>query len=177
MKSITLQMLTCCLFASAILFVACNRQSNKKVQGYAPIYSADNNIQMLPAKAYIMPGKIMTLGSLTFQIDYGSGVHVIESADMANAKKTGFISVPAITEMHMQNGVLFVDNGRDLVSIRLGNALENFQVLDRITNFFPDKGMSLPSGSGVYFECVDSTKGVITGWEKKELINPSCRTI
>jgi hypothetical protein len=119
----------------------------------------------------------MLQGSYTFQIDYGSGIHIIESADMANAKKIGFISVPAITEMHMQNDVIFADNGKDLVSILVGGGMENFKVLDRITNFFPNKGLSAPTGSGTYFECVDSTKGTVIGWEKKELTNPKCKTI
>jgi hypothetical protein len=177
MKSKKITAITLACFASAILFFACVKPATKKVQGYVPIYSADNNVALGAAKAYNMPGKIMLQGNHTFQIDYGSGIHIIESADMANAKKIGFISVPAITEMHMQNDVIFADNGKDLVSILVGAGLENFKVLDRLPNFFPNKGLSTPSGSGTYFECVDSTKGTVIGWEKKELINPKCKTI
>jgi hypothetical protein len=164
-------------FASATLFFACVRPTTKKVQGFVPIYSSNNVVSLEAVRPYSMPGKIMLQGDYTFQIDYGSGIHIIESTDMANAKKIGFISVPAITEMHMQNDVIFADNGKDLVSILIGGGVENFKVLDRITNFFPNKGLSAPAGSGTYFECVDSTKGTVIGWEKKELTNPKCKTI
>jgi hypothetical protein len=48
-------------------------------------------------------------------------------------------------------------------------------LVNRIENAFPQINQEYPPFTGVYFECVDPSKGVVIGWEEKQIDQPKCR--
>lgn len=157
---------------------ACNTKTSypAEVLGYAPVYSTASqlkDISVSNAQPYKNPGKIYKYGNYTFQMDNGAGIHVINSSDPNNPQKVKFINVPGCTEISIKNDILYTDNYRDLVAININN-LNNIVVSHRTADVFPGISQTLPPVSGVYFECVDPSKGIITGWTSKMIQNPKC---
>lgn len=146
----------------------------EEVMGYKPVYASvdDYAIEWREPLGIKNPGKIYVYNNLLLVNDRFAGVHVINNSDPAHPEPIGFISIPGNIDMAIKNNVLYADNQRDLVAIDL-SALEEAKVMKRFEHMFPEYNL-FPEERGVYFECVDTTKGVVVGWEKTILKNPKC---
>lgn len=49
------------------------------------------------------------------------------------------------------------------------------QLVHRIKDAFPVIDQTFPPFNNTSFECADSTKGIVIGWERKMITNPNCR--
>lgn len=161
-----------------MLLAACdfNQKYPTEIEGYAPIYVAASEqftIKSTDAQNYQNPGKIYKYGNYTFQMDKGRGIHVINSSDPSNPLKVKFIQVLGCTDISIKDGMLYTNNFRDLVTLNLTD-INNVTVSARNKNVFPIPLDSAPPENG-YFECIDNSRGVVVGWEKKVLQNPKCR--
>jgi len=166
----------------ALLLMAiasCNnnkRQFPQNVLGYAPIYSSDansNSISVTNAAPYENPGKIYKYGNYSFQMDNGKGIHIINSTDPNNPQKIKFIHVAGCTDISVKNNSLYTNNFTDLVTLSIAD-VNNITETSRTSNVFPMVEQTLPPVAGVYFECVDETKGTVIGWTQKNIENPKC---
>ncbi len=165
----------------ALLFLAlssCNdkRQFPQNVLGYAPIYSSDANsssISVTGATPYENPGKIYKYGNYSFQMDNGKGIHIINSTDPNNPQKIKFINVAGCSDISIKNNSLYTNNFRDLVTLNITD-INNITETSRTADIFPVVEQLAPPVAGVYFECVDDTKGTVTGWTQKNIENPKC---
>jgi hypothetical protein len=104
--------------------------------------------------------------------ELGKGIHVINNQNPSNPQPVAFISVPGNADIAVKGDVLYADNATDLVSLDISNPLQ-VRVLHRVENAFPSE--MYPPHTGVFFQCVDKTKGAVVGWEKTTLENPKCR--
>ncbi len=153
-----------------------NQKSPSEIEGYAPIYvsaSEQFTIRSTAARDYENPGKIYKYGNYTFQMDRGNGIHVINSSDPSNPKKVKFIQVLGCTDISIKDNILYTNNFKDLISLNISD-INNVTLSARNKNAFPITLDTSPPESG-YFECIDNTRGVVVGWEKKILKNPKCR--
>jgi hypothetical protein len=165
----------------ALLLLAlgsCNtkRQFPDNVLGYAPIYSNDGNnntISVTAAASYENPGKIYKYGNYSFQMDNGKGIHIINSTDPNNPQKIKFIQVAGCTDISIKNNSLYTNNFRDLVTLNIAD-INNITETARTTDVFPMVEQITPPVAGVYFECVDETKGTVISWTQKNIENPKC---
>jgi len=162
----------------ALLSSGCNfqREYPAEIDGYAPIYMAETDqfeIKAVEPQPYENPGKIYQYGSYTFQMDQGKGIHVINSGNPSQAVKIKFINVPGVTDISIKDNMLYTNNFRDLVSINITD-INNISVSHRNKNVFPATLDGAPPETNIYFECIDNSKGVVVGWEKKSLQNPKC---
>jgi len=167
------------------LFYSCTIDVEKtglpaETEGYVPIYASSASAKKIftePPRATVNGGKIYTTGNLLFQVERDSGIHVINYADPANPKKLGFIHSFLCKELSAKNGFIYTNNLSDLVVIDINN-MNNVREVSRTENVFPDLALQFPSKSNqsetIYFECPDPKKGVITGWERKQIKNPKC---
>jgi hypothetical protein len=74
--------------------------------------------------------------------------------------------------MAVKDNWLYADNAADLVVLDISDP-KLPKVVKRISDAIP--AMSFPPYTNVYFECADSKKGVVVGWEKVNMeIKPSC---
>jgi len=173
-----------CLSFSLILF-SCNRDpsaKNKVVrEAWVPIYTQNTSaIKAVTAgapRSTVRAGKIYVLGSIIYQVEQDSGIHVINYANPSNPQKLGFIRSFLCKELSVKDGRIYTNNFSDLVVIDASD-INNVREIARTTGVFPDLALQYPErispNSTIYFECPDPKKGIVIGWEKKMIDNANC---
>jgi hypothetical protein len=172
---------TSIIFTIVSLLVACDPNANKhSVEGFSPLYLPLNQvsvIEVLNPKPTEKAGKIFQLGnSITFQTDLNKGIHVIDCSNTSQPQKVKFIAIPGVSEIAVKGNILIANNYRDLVSIDVSN-LNSIHVVGRVKDVYKANDETLPTERNVFFECIDDSKGIVIGWEKKTLDNPKCKTL
>ncbi|HPT44129.1 MAG TPA: hypothetical protein PLH52_09765 [Paludibacteraceae bacterium] len=120
------------------------------------------------------PQEIKKQGKICFYKDYlyisepDKGIHIVNNADPANPKLTGFVEIMGNADIAIKNDVLYADSYIDLVWFDITNpALPVLQ--GRKENVFPTAIPPMDNFYGYdYEQCSDKSKGVIVGWELKE---------
>jgi hypothetical protein len=167
-----------CLLFSVYLFSCDPRwRDDSKISGYAPIYASKedaNFVGTVPVRPTVHPGKIYAYGNYLFQIEQNEGIHIIDNSNPQQAHKISFLKVAAASELAIKSGYLYTNNLDDLVVFDLSD-INSPRLSNRVENAFPQINQEYPPFNGVYFECVDPSKGVVIGWEEKQLDNPKCR--
>lgn len=145
----------------------------KEAEGYRPIYADPATIKEVKyesAKPVASAGKIYYKGGYIFQVDEGTGIHIVNAANPSQASRVGFISIKGCHEIAITGNHLFTNNLSDLITVDISDFSKPV-VVKRIANAFT--ATELPPGRG-YFECPDKNKGIITGWRKEMLQSPKC---
>lgn len=166
------------IFIISTLLVSCNGDYEEDFveEGMKPVYmdkSLAKKIFSEGAKDIINPGKINVKYPYIFINEKGKGVHVINNFNPVNPIPMAFINIPGNVDIAVRGNLLYADNFFDLLTIDISD-LQNAQVVHRVSNAFPEHMMLYPQDYFGYFECVDTTKGYVIGWEKAVLQNPKC---
>ncbi len=167
------------MLATLLLFITgCNndQQPPDEVTGYAPVYEAKittATVSFEDARPIEDAGKIYTKGLRLYQVENGKGIHVISIDNPALPERLGFISVPGAQELSILHNFLYTNNGNDLLVLDI-TQLSRIAIVSRIENAFTIVQHALPPAHG-YFECVDPSKGIVKGWEQKNLYSPKCK--
>lgn len=149
-----------------------NTNDNREV--YRPIYSsyeAVRNIQTLPPRSIRQAGKIYSKDGFLFVNEIGSGIHIVDNRNPEKPVKLSFVSIPASRELAIKDSILYADNAVDLVALNIANPL-NVRLVKRIENAYPI--VTFPSMRNIRFECPDSDKGLVVGWQKSDDKNVNC---
>lgn len=146
----------------------------EEVEGYRPIYATESEteIKTLAARNIEDPGKIYVINDFLLLVDRLKGVHVFNNEDPENPQNIGFIQITGSNDVAVRNNILYADQATDLLAIDISNP-ENVKIASRVKNVFPF-GAQYPQQQGVYFECPDSEKGLVIGWEYTTLNSPEC---
>jgi len=128
------------------------------------------------------PGKIYVKGNLIFQNDIGFGIHVFDKTIPSSPKNIGFINLRGNQEMSIKGNYLYANSYADLVVVDISN-WHQVKEVQRIRDAF-GQGNDLyaenpylyipPPEKGVYYQCIDITKGVQIGWKKDSIYNNTC---
>ncbi len=114
----------------------------------------------------VNPGKIYFKNNYLFINEINEGVHIIDNSNPAIPINIAFIQIPGNMDIAIKDNVLLADSYIDLVAIDITDPLNPVEI-DRIQNAFPNVIPMLDYTYPVYG--LDFTKGVITGWETKEV--------
>jgi hypothetical protein len=140
---------------------------NFKIMGYKPVYSTDPALKQVTSdtpRPVKNAGKIYAWQNYLLQCEVGEGIHVIDKSTPANARRIAFIKVIGANDISIKDGFLYTNSYKDVVVINIANIQQPFEV-KRILNAFNVKGyLPVPPVKGSTFECVDLSKGVVTGW-------------
>jgi hypothetical protein len=149
----------------------------KDVKGYKPVYISRTEAYIVGAQApqnLAKPGKIYIYGGKLLIVEKLKGIHIFDNSDPANPVNLAFISVPGVNDVSVSSGVLYADNVDDLVAFDIKD-MANITLVKRIKGQFPNGILMYPEqANGQYFECVDTTKGIVVDWEYTTLNNPKC---
>jgi hypothetical protein len=163
-------------FVVTFLLFNCKDEPNfpvGNVQGVKPIYASASDMQIsftfLPAQQLINPGKMVRYGTYLIISEQRQGIHFFNNVDPANPKPLGFLQIAGNTDMAVRNDVLYADNGASLVAIDIKD-LNHLKILSRANIW----SLVVPNEGGTYFECIDTTKGPVIGWDETTLSNPKC---
>lgn len=171
-------LLTYVLFATCCLFAGCNDLpwQRGEVEGYVPVYSTEPMLKQIsfgPPRKTVNGGKLFTAGTNVLQEELDSGLHIISYQDPANPVKTGFLRIPGFQVATIEGNYLYANNYNDLIAVPL-NALSANMTIGRVAGVWQQ--LDYPTGPQVYyFECVDTSKGVVIGWRKAKIHDPQCR--
>lgn len=147
----------------------------EETDGWVPVYSPAseaNTVKSLPPQAIVNAGKVYIKDNLLFQLEEGKGIHVLDVSNPAAPERLNFIAVAGAQEMSIKDNYLYTNNLNDLVTIDVQN-VANATLVSRTANVFHILEQNVPPQPG-YFECVDASKGVVIGWEKKVIKHPKC---
>jgi hypothetical protein len=180
MQQFKIIFIVCVSFLVVTCFVACTKNKYlNNVKGYQPIYEANNSafqiVSLAPTNYLGAPGKIYQNNFLSYQIETGKGIHIIDCSDIKNPTKVAFIKIAGVTEMAITGNILYADNNRDLVAIDITD-FKNVKEVDRINNAYDLSALEVPPHSSSFFECVDAEKGIVVDWRLTDLENPKCKT-
>jgi LVIVD repeat len=160
-------------------FISCNGKPAElgQVDAYVPVYSSKTEaekITQLTPQPIVNGGKIATLGNYVFQVEDNKGIHVIDYSNPSSPVKKAFVQIALCHELTLKGNYLYTNNMADLVVLDISN-LTAIKLTSRISNAFPDLEIQYPPATGVYFECPDANRGLVTAWELKKVTNPKCR--
>lgn len=145
-----------------------------EMEVYAPVYadSENNTISFLGNYPLKKPGKIYVYNSYLFVNEQYTGIHIINNEDPSAPEYVGFIKIPGNIDMAVRGSYLYADNLGDLITINISD-LRKPEVTAREAGVYSHIIMMPPENG--YFECIDrARKHLVTGWEKKVVMNPEC---
>lgn len=165
-------------FAMILLLSSCwetnfNDWDVSNVEGLKPVYedpTVSKVITKEPARDITDGGVIFSYGNLLLVNDKGQGLHVIDNTDVSDPQFLYFISIPGNYDMSLKGDLLYVDNYNDLVTIRITPT--DIEVVNRVADVVVVDNH--PRQFGVYFECVDPSKGNVVTWESTIIAQPKC---
>lgn len=151
--------------------------NTQSVDGLKPIYISDDSWKMITFNATTPP--LVNLGKFYYKDDYlyvtqrDAGIHIIDNSNPQNPVPVQFIEIKGATDIAIKGDILYVDNLSDLVAINIAD-FSNMYVEKRVEDLYPLSEQLFPENYSGYFECVDSEKGIVVGWEEATLENPTC---
>jgi hypothetical protein len=143
--------------------------------GKKPVYISYDELEHIvnqPPRPVQNTGTIYWLDTLFFLLEQKKGIHIFNVRDSSNPVPLTFIQIPAINDFTIAGHVLYADNGANLVAIDISD-IYNVKVLNIQRQVFQPI-MFPPLYSG-YFECVDTSKGVVIEWADAYLQNAACQ--
>lgn len=146
----------------------------EEVLGFAPVYASaeEMEIALLPPQDLVNPGKIYTYGDYLLVNERMAGIHIIDNSDPENPVNLHFLRIAGNIDMVLKGNFIYADQTGSLLTIDVSNTAE-VKLVNKINNVF-NAEYAFPEARGVYFECVDASKGTVVAWEQKILNNPKC---
>lgn len=146
------------------------------VPGMKPVYvskAATTHIYADIPRSIVHLGKIYAKSPYIYINDSGMGVHVIDNTIPSDPQRIAFIHIPGNNDIAIKDNYLYADNFTDLVTLDISD-WQNISVVSRVKNLYSFDEITYPINYNGYFECADSTKGIVIAWETTTLENPKC---
>lgn len=109
------------------------------------------------AKEMVNPGKIWVDGDNIYIVERYKGIHIIDNADPANPRQTGFIVAPGCMDVAIKDNIIYLDNAIDLVAFDMTKGIET----RRFKEYFPEPAS--PAGDRYYNQTSDM---ILVGWKQ-----------
>ena len=141
-----------CTIASTLFLQSCwwHRNDDPPVveaRNYEPIVVSRTeleNISLQAPKTTVKNAKIYLKDQFLFVNDDKNGFHLIDNSNPASPQKIHYLKALGSTDVAIRNNVLYVNQARDLVALKINSSTNQIQVLKRLKNVFPP----LPSPEG-----------------------------
>ncbi|MBN1181209.1 MAG: hypothetical protein JXB49_02910 [Bacteroidales bacterium] len=153
------------------VFSSCEDKTIERYTVNAPVYLSYEDLRSSVKSTTIIPeiaqpGKIYFYNDYIFINEYQKGVHVIDNSDPSSPQTVTFINIPGNVDIAIKSDILYADSYVDLVVIDISD-LNNVIERNRIINAFPYTIPEVTSEGRM--DMVDESKGVVVGWEEKEV--------
>lgn len=147
------------------------------IVGLRPIYvdPAAAQIQSEPPREFGLLGKIEYVDPFIFINEQLQGIHVIDNTNPNNPEQIAFWAIPGNIDFTISGDILYADNSWDLLTIDITD-IHQIELLSTVENFYqrPQTDQLYPKEYDGFFECVDTSKGIVVGWEESLLVDPKC---
>ena len=173
------------VFGLIFIFGCTEPETPAMVKALRPVYGSLNDVLSTIKTEDPQPlksvGKIYVKDDLLFINEVSQGVHVFDNSNPNDPIPLKFISILGNIDIAIKDDFMYADLGNGIATIDISNIdsakgidYDNSHLND-LTQVQPPQSVLdlLPSGRK-YFECVDKSKGLVIGWEKKEMPQPQC---
>lgn len=110
-------------------------------------------------------GRLYLYKNLIFMNEINEGIHIIDNRFPANPEPIGFIRIPGNLDINIKGDYLYADSYVDLVTLNLTD-INNIYEVSRDIDIFPfNPFQNIPNEIDFEYGVVDSSKGVIIGYE------------
>lgn len=144
MKNIT--QFLCLFLLCACLFGCCwGNEPGMPAQSsnYAPVTMLrtefETSVETLQNQTIVNSGKIYVFDDFLFINEVNKGFHVFDYSNAENPVPLCFINTPGATDVSIKNGMLYINQAVDLITLKYNSDTKIFDVLYRNTNVFPQK--------------------------------------
>lgn len=169
MKTINLISLTCFV---VLAFSGCQEKVVDRYYANVPVYMNRSEfksaVKVASAEEISEPGKIYFKDNFIFINEYLKGIHVIDNTDPANPDFVSFIKIPGNVDMAIKENILYADSYTDLVALDISD-IDNIREVGRVDSIFPYTLPPVMEENQLPFGQVDTRKGIVVGWEVKEV--------
>lgn len=114
------------------------------------------------------PGKFWRKDGYLFVSDVNKGVHIYNVANAASPYEMVFVNVPGVMDVAVKGNYLLADSYTDLLILDISNPAQPSEV-KRLNNVFTYNPFKVEANSGFPVVAPDETKGVVIGWEVKQV--------
>lgn len=145
--------------------------------GKKPVYISYHelgSIGNMPPQPIQHTGTIFWHDTLFFLLEQKKGVHVFDIRDTTNPVPLTFIKIPAVSDFTVNGHYLYADNGSNLVTLDISDLL-NVRVVHIQAQVF--QPIMFPPQYTGYFECVDTTRGIVVDWIDAYLYKAACQIV
>lgn len=153
-----------------IILSSCKEKVTDTFKTNVPVYMSreklKSSVRLTEPGEINQPGKIYFKDNFIFINEPLAGIHVIDNSNPALPSKINFIEIPGNVDMAIKENILYADSYIDLVALDITNINEIHEV-GRIDSIFP---YTLPPVEEDFpISVVDQSKGIVVGWEVKEV--------
>lgn len=168
------------IILSLLLFCGCfgvrNPGADREVIGLKPVYAIPSldSIRNTPIRPFDNLANIVSYNSYIYIVENNAGVHIINNTNPSNPVTISFIYIPGVSQITIDDDILFANFWTELLLIDISNPLE-ISVVNTIEDFYPLSSQNAsPPGYSGSFECPDLSMGIIIKWEEVSLFDPQC---
>jgi len=180
-------------FVGTILFASCGKEngSDSRVDGLKPIYVKPENIHNILVKKldgnYSIPNdaQVKLHGTLLFVTDNGEGFYLWDNSNPRTPTAKLRFDVPGVDNLSLAyetgpsgEALVSFKNYDDLVKMELlSNGNDKYagaKLFRRYIGYYQNFEVpTVPVTTG-YWECYDSSKGILVAWKKAVISKPLC---
>lgn len=136
----------------------------------SPTYMAYSDLRLAvkqsAATALENPGKIYFKDQYIFIVEEMKGIHVFDNTNPSNPVNLTYIEIPGNADIAIKGNILYADSYVDMVAIDVSN-MAAIKEVGRVQDVLP---YTLPPYDQKYpLAQIDEKKGVVVGWEVKEV--------
>jgi hypothetical protein len=169
MKAKIIPILTLIIF-SVPFFYSCEDATYKEYTGNVPVYMSFEDLRSgvtTDQNAEIKkPGKIYFKDNFIFIVEEMKGIHVFDNSNPAAPVQKTFLKVPGAVDIAISGNIMYTDSYVDLVAVDVQD-VNNIHEVARLKDIFPY--LVPPTDNKYPMGYVDEEKGVVTGWEVKQI--------
>lgn len=125
-----------------------------------------NSVNFVAPQPINQTGQIYIKDNYIFIVEPSKGIHFVDNTNPSDPQKIGFLNVIGCKGMAIKGSYLYVNSFIDLVIIDISNLHAPFAV-KRIEDLFPK--ILPPSNNSYPYTTIEKEKGVVIGWEVKEV--------
>ncbi len=162
-----------------VLFSSCLTDPHDEIEtvmGYAPLYwnpELGSNVSEAP-RTYDELTNFVVYKNLILMVEFGDGIHVVDNSNPSNPVDLTFLNVLGTVGLVVKDDFVIIATSNQLISINITD-LNNATISSITTTSQEEVSITiLPPDDLRDFECIDPSKGILTGWERKLLTNPKC---
>jgi len=154
----------------AVISSGCKDRFTEIFVANSPVYMTYENLRLAirqsAASGLVNPGKIYFKDQYIFIVEEMKGIHIFDNTDPSNPVNKSFIEVPGNVDIAIKGVILYADSYIDMVAIDISD-LTAVKEVGRVQKVLP---YTIPPYDPTHpLARIDEEKGVVTGWEIKEV--------